>query len=329
MNMMGHKQRLRAALAGQPVDRVPYALWWHDFGREWSAQGLADATIETYRKYDWDLVKLNPRATYYAEAWGSRYEATGTTQPRMISHALQRVDELANLPSIDPTAGVFAEQVAALRKVVAAIGGEVDVIQTVFNPLTIASTLLGMTPAAFREAALANPAVVHAGLARIAQVIAGYGAACIDAGASGLFFATVDWGTRNAADENFYREYGRPYDLQVLAAVRHAPLNVLHVCRDHNLLELLLDYPVRIFNWDEQGAGNPSLAAVAARTSAAVMGGINRGLLRQGTPEAVNAEVRQNLARVGAARLVLAGGCSIDPAAPPANLEAVVSLARG
>jgi uroporphyrinogen decarboxylase len=348
MNTTGHKQRLRAALSGQPVDRVPYALWWHDFGREWSAEGLADATIETYRKYDWDLVKLNPRATYYAEAWGSRYEATGSTQPRMISHALQRVEELAELALIDSGGGVFAEQLAALRKVVGEIGAEVDVIQTVFNPLTIASTLLGMTPAAFREAALGsgaparstsvpmagsheplgNPAAVHAGLARIAQVIAGYGAACITAGASGLFFATVDWGTRNAADENFYREYGRPYDLQVLAAVRDAPLNVLHVCREHNLLYLLLDYPVRIFNWDEHGAGNASLAEIAARTSAAVMGGIDRGLLKQGTPETVDAEVRHSLARAGAARLVLAGGCSIDPSAPPANLAAAVSVAR-
>ena len=329
MNSNSHKERLRAALDGQPVDRVPYAMWWHDFGREWTAQGLADHTIEAYRTYDWDLVKLNPRATYYAEAWGSRYEATGSSQPRMLSHALQRVEELAELPRIDPTGGVFAEQLDALRKVVAAIGGEVDVIQTVFNPLTIASTLLGMTPAAFREAALGNPAAAHAGLARIAQVIAGYSAACIVAGASGLFFATVDWGTRNAADEKFYREYGRPYDLQVLAAVRHAPLNVLHVCRDHNLLELLLDYPVRIFNWDEHGEGNAALAAIAARTSAAVMGGIDRGLLKQGTPEAVDAEARKALARAGAARLVLAGGCSIDPSAPAANLAAVGSSVRG
>ena len=329
MNTTGHKQRLRAALSGQPADRVPYAMWWHDFGREWTAEGLADATIETYRKYDWDLVKLNPRATYYAEAWGSRYESTGITQPRMLSHALHDIEELAQLPLIDPSGGVFAEQLAALRKVVAAIGAEVDVIQTVFNPLTIASTLLGMTPAEFREATLGHPAAIHAGLARIAQVIGGYSAACIAAGASGLFFATVDWGTRNAADANFYREYGRPYDLQVLAAVRHAPLNVLHVCRDHNLLELLLDYPVRIFNWDEHGAGNASLAEIAARTSAAVMGGIDRGLLKQGTLESVSAEVRKALAQAGAARLVLAGGCSIDPTAPPANLAAAVSVVRG
>ena len=328
MQALNHKQRLRAALAGEPLDRVPYALWWHDFAREWSADGLAAATIETYRTYDWDLVKLNPRATYYAEAWGNRYEATGASQPRMLSHALQSVEELAELPLVDHTAGVFGEQLDALRKVAAAIGGEVDIIQTVFNPLTIASTLLGETTAAFREGAQGNAAAVHAGLGRIAQVIAGYSAACIAAGASGLFFATVDWGTRSAADANFYREYGRPYDLQVLAAVRHAPLNVLHICRDHNLLDLMLDYPVRIFNWDEHGAGNASLAEAAQRTRAGVMGGIDRVLLKQGTPETVAAAARDALARA-VPRLVLSGGCSIDPTAAPANIAAMVSVARG
>lgn len=252
-------------------------------------RGLAESTIEAYRRYDWDLVKVNPRFTYYFEAWGSRYEPTGTSQPRKLSNALARIEELADLPEIDPTEGVFGDQLEALRLIVAAIGAEVDVIQTTFNPLTIASTLLGMSPTEFVEAAAGDPAAVHAGLARITSVNAAYGRACLEAGASGMFFATVDWGTRDAATEDFYREYGRPYDLQVLAAVRAAPLNVLHVCRDQNLLDLLSDYPVSIFNWDVHGAGNPSLAGFASRTDRAVMGGIDRKLVRQGTAAAVQA----------------------------------------
>jgi len=74
-----HKRRLRAALEGERPDRVPYALWGHDFDREWSAANLAEFTVESYRTYDWDLIKLNPRATYYFEAWGSSYKPTGTT----------------------------------------------------------------------------------------------------------------------------------------------------------------------------------------------------------------------------------------------------------
>jgi uroporphyrinogen decarboxylase len=213
--------------------------------------------------------------------------------------------------------------------VVAKAGAEVDVIQTVFNPLTVASGLLAMRPAAFHELTRHRPALVHKGLATIARVLARYAAACRDVGAGGVFFATVDWGTRDAADEAVYREYGRPYDLQVLAAVHEAPVNVLHVCRDHNLLELLLDYPVAAFNWDDRGAGNASLAAAQRQTARAVMGGIDRGALRDGTPEAIAAQARQALAETGGRRVILAAGCSVDPSAPAANLHAAVEATRG
>ncbi|HLZ68381.1 MAG TPA: uroporphyrinogen decarboxylase family protein [Dehalococcoidia bacterium] len=326
---MSHKQRLRAALDGQAVDHAPAALWGHDFKREWSAVDLAAFTIESYDTYGWDLIKLNPRATYYFEAWGSVYQPTGSTQPRLQHHPLNSAEELANLPEIEATAGVFAEQLEGLDRVVAQVGHEVDVIQTVFNPLTVASGLLGMRPPAFLELTRRRPALVHKGLATIARVLARYAAACREAGAGGVFFATVDWGTSDAADAAFYREYGRPYDLQVLAAVHEAPLNVLHVCRDHNLLDLLLDYPVAAFNWDDHGAGNASLAAAQQKTPRAVIGGIDRATLRDGTPGAIAAQARQALTETGSRRVVLAAGCSVDPSAPAANLRAVAEAARG
>src|SRR5947208_1895491 len=126
---MNHKQRLRTALAGEPVDHVPAALWGHDFAREWSAEGIAEATVESYRAYDWDLVKLNPRATYYWEAWGNTYEPAGTTQPRQTGHALTDHTGLRDLPELDPTANTaFAEQLDGLRRVAVEVGGDVDVI---------------------------------------------------------------------------------------------------------------------------------------------------------------------------------------------------------
>lgn len=113
----------------------------------------------------------------------------------------------------------------------------------------------------------------------------------------------------------------------MLAATRGAPVNVLHVCRERNLLDLVLDYPVQAFNWDSHGAGNASLRAVTPPGGAAVMGGVPRALPRDGTPEAVAAQVRASLAEMHG-RVVLAAGCAVDPAAPAASLEAFVSAAR-
>jgi uroporphyrinogen decarboxylase len=272
-------------------------------------------------------VKLNPRFTYYWEALGIPYEFNGTTHPRRMDTTQRTIADLAAIPIIGPGAPAFAEQLHALGRVVSAVGSEVDVIQTVFTPLMIASGYLAMSTAEFRKAAAADPASAHQGLARIAESLAAYSAATLDDGASGIFLATVEWGTRDAADEPFYREFGRPYDLRVLAEVRGAPVNVLHVCRDHNLLDLLLDYPVAAFNWDAHGAGNASLNDVASRAGAAVMGGIDRRLLKSGTAAEVTKQVAKDLAAVTTRRFILAGGCSVDPAAPAGNLQAAVAPA--
>ena len=54
---MTKRQRVFAALRGDPVDHVPVSAWGHDYIREWSSQGLADHTLEAYRHYDWDFIK--------------------------------------------------------------------------------------------------------------------------------------------------------------------------------------------------------------------------------------------------------------------------------
>jgi uroporphyrinogen decarboxylase len=62
MTEMTKKERVRAALAGKPVDRPPFALWGHDFLREWSPEELVAATLDAYGADNHDFIKLNPRS---------------------------------------------------------------------------------------------------------------------------------------------------------------------------------------------------------------------------------------------------------------------------
>jgi len=113
----------------------------------------------------------------------------------------------------------------------------------------------------------------------------------------------------------------------VLNAVRDAPFNVLHVCRNHNMLDTLLDYPVAAFNWADRGEGNPSLLEVKARTPKAVMGGIDQARLHAMSVDEVRAQALDALA-VGSG-VFLTAGCAIRPDTPGANRAAVAAAARG
>jgi uroporphyrinogen decarboxylase len=324
---MTKRERVAAALTGGEVDRVPVSFWAHDYVREWTAAGLAEATLERLRRYDWDFVKVNPRATYYAEAWGSRYQPSGDALhgPMNVDYVLKTARDLDRLAPVDVSEGPFGEQLAALRLIGEGLDGAVPFIETVFSPLAVIGRLangdLGFVRWLMRE----DGEALHRALDAVAQTLAAYARACLDAGADGIFFATVEWATYDVATAEQYVEFGRPYDLQVLAAAEGAPFNVLHVCRKHNMLESMLDYPVHAFNWAVNETGNPGLAAVLAKSERAVMGGVAVDTAGGGTPEQVASEVAVALAETGGRRFLLSAGCSIPPQAPEANLRAAVA----
>ncbi|MGH2584795.1 MAG: uroporphyrinogen decarboxylase family protein, partial [Dehalococcoidia bacterium] len=188
--------------------------------------------------------------------------------------------------------------------------------------------LAGPDLGVLRRWAAEDAAAVHTGMATISRVLARYAAESVAAGAAGIFFATVDWATRRTADVDFYREFGRPYDLQVLQAVRGAPFNVLHVCRDENLLALTLDYPVAAFNWATTEPGNMSLREALSRSKKAVLGGLDQRAMSAEPAETLIEQARAAVAETGGRRHIIGAGCAVSPLTPPATIDAVIAAVR-
>ena len=327
---MTKRDRVFAALNGQEVDRVPVAAWWHDFLREWSPQGLAEATLEAYGKYDWDFIKVNPRASYYAEDWGSRFRPSGRPDrpPELIEPAVKSPQDLRRIRPLDVSRGAYGEQLTALSLIVRGLAGQAPFIQTVFSPLAVMSRLTGST-APVQQPMREWPDDLLAALEAAAETLRDYARACLEAGASGIFFATVEWGSADVISGKEYDRFGRPFDLRVLEAVKDAPFNVLHVCRQNNHLARLLDYPVSAFHWAAHSPSNLSLADIASRTDRALMGGVSHdSTMPGGSPADVLAEARHAIEQTGGRRFLLAPGCSISPQTPEANLQALVEAAR-
>ncbi len=327
---MTKRERVAAALAGDDVDRVPVSFWSHDYLREWSPSDLAEATLERYLQFDWDFIKVNPRAGYYAEAWGSRYEPSGDALhgPVNVDYVLKTARDLDRLAPVDVREGPFGEQLAALRLIGEELAGDAPFIQTVFSPLAVIGRLANGDLGFIRRLMREDSEALHRALAVVTQTLADYSKASLDAGADGIFFATVEWATYDVATPGQYAEFGRPYDLRVLSAVSEAPFNVLHVCRKHNMLESMLDYPVAAFNWAANESGNPSLASILEKSDKAVMGGVAVSTVSEGTAGEATAEAEAALAETGGRRFLLAPGCSISPQTPEANLRAALAVAR-
>lgn len=75
MSTWTKRQRLEAVLNGELADRLPVTCYHHfpEF-EHGGAELMADTLLDFQKKYDWDFVKINPRAVYYYEAWGNTYD---------------------------------------------------------------------------------------------------------------------------------------------------------------------------------------------------------------------------------------------------------------
>jgi uroporphyrinogen decarboxylase len=112
---MTKRERVMAALKGEPVDRVPLAFWMHNFATENSAKGLAGETLRLAREFDWDYLKPQSRAQCFAEMWGLRYRASGerAVPYTVTANPCAGAADLRHLQPVDPRGGSLGDQLEA------------------------------------------------------------------------------------------------------------------------------------------------------------------------------------------------------------------------
>jgi uroporphyrinogen decarboxylase len=322
MSAMSKRERVAAALRGDETDRPPWSLWRHFYQAESTAEQLAEQMLNWARRYGFDFLKVNARAQYHVEVWGASYRYTGREhdRPQRLDYPIKSADDWERLEPRGLDAPALAEQLEALRAIGQSLGGELPYVETVFSPLAVAGYMVDDNQTLVRHLR-ERPAAVHHGLDAIARTFAPFAGACLEAGADGIFFATTRWASRDYLTPAEYAEFGRPYDLRVLEAVRGASFNVLHVCDSHNMLLDLADYPVQAFNWAATDPTNPTLADAAGLPGLRI-GGLSNDALTGPDPAAAAREAEAARAQAGPRRWALGANCSIPTTSRDANLRA-------
>ena len=326
---MNKKERVDAAMRGDQVDRIPASMWGHDFVREWNMQAFAEAMVENFTRYDWDYMKVNPRACYHVEDWGVKVRPSGEPfkAPVFESSPIKSAADWKRIRPLEPDRGVLGEQLRALQLINHSVGYDAYFVQTIFCPLGVAKYLAGNKNEPVLQTLREDRAAMHAALRVITETFTTYAIACMEQGASGIFYATNGWASASMLSADQYREFGEQYDLEFLDAIKsRSKFNILHNCGTHIYFDQLAEYPVQAISWDAKAEGNPDLGAGKRRSVRAVMGGISqKTTLKNGSPEQVREEVSQAIELTDGTHFLLAPGCSIPPETPTRNLVAVRS----
>ena len=319
--MTTHKERLEACLSGQKSDRIPVALWRHFPVDDQTPEGLARATLNFQRNFDFDLIKVTPASSFCIKDWGVQDQWNGATEGTRdyTGRAIHTPEDWAKLKPLEPQKGYLGQQIECLKILYNELGPQTPVIQTIFNPLSQAKNLVG------REKLLVHmrqhPEALHAGLKTITQSAIRFIEAIREIGIAGVFFA-AQHAQYNLLSQAEYIEFGKAYDLQVLEPARGMWLNMLHIHGLDVMFDLLCDYPVQIVNWHDQETP-PSLAQAKGRFPGVVCGGLRRQeTMVLGTPEDVRLEARAAIQATHGERFILGTGCVVPVIAPYGNILA-------
>jgi uroporphyrinogen decarboxylase len=321
---MTHQERIKATLAGKDVDRTPVSMWRHFFRCETSAESLAEAMLSFQQRYDWDFMKVNPRASYHAEGWGLKMRYDGDQSPVAVNAPITTPGDWSIVEVLKPNEGVLGEQLKAIELIAGGLQGRVPFLMTVFTPVSIAAKL-APSKQTFMSHLREHPDKVAGALNAITETFISFSRACLERGASGLFLATTDWASSEWMSEEEYRRLARPWDLKLLNSLPPAEFSMLHVCGPDNFLDLVSDYPVSAFNWDARAPGNLSLArGQALLKGKTVVGGLSQGkVMAASTPEETTGEVIGLRVAMGSKGWILAPGCTFAPATPEGNIAAI------
>ena len=287
---MNKIERVRAALKGEEVDRVPASFWFHFPDSQKHGKAMVKAHLDYFDATGIDFLKVMNEHHYEANV-----DIKTASDWRKVRPA--------------PTGAAFYQaQLDEIKQISDQIGGEALIVTTIFNPYSSANHASGklVTPH-LKE----NPQAVTQGLAAIAESLAAFSEACIEAGASGIYFAAQGGEEERFTKEQFLN-YIKPHDLTVLNAVKDSgEFHLLHICRERVRLPLYADYPSHAVNW---AVTKNSLSLVEGRKlfRRTVIGGINdRGVIVSGPPDNIQATVRQIITETGTTGFMLGADCTL------------------
>ena len=305
---MNKIERVRAALEGKIPDQIPASFWFHFPKDQVHGKESVRAHLNYYRQAELDFLKIMNEHPYRVET---------------------QIKNPADWRKIKPaplSSDFYQEQLDEIKMITDELGGEVLTTTTIFNPFSSGNHASGKL---VTEHLKADPDSVHLGLKTIAESLAEFACACLEAGANGIYFS-AQGGEADRFEEQLFLEHIKPHDLTVLDAVKDkGELNIVHICNDNIRLHLYTNYPGNAVNWAATSQNNIPLAAGKKLFNRTILGGLdNPGVIVNGSPEEICQQVHEIVNTFGPEHLIIGADCTLPTEMNIDNIRTAVEAAH-
>lgn len=303
---MNKRERLDAAIRGEPVDRIPFGVWWHMSTQLLGAQATADMHLTLLERCDVDFLKLMNDDPF----------------PVPEGYSAVRSDEdWFRLADAARTRPLFRKQLDVIERVRVRSGDEVHVLETIFDPFGVARRT---GKDRIFELMRGRPEVFAEGLDAITGSLEAYLREAVARGASGVYLAVYGVSPFFSSDGSGYdrltaaefRRFVEPFDRRILdVADELGIVKFVHLHGAELLFDEVLDYPMDVLNWAHLHAP-PSLAEARQRTPVCLMGGFNESMTNMFHPDEVVRTVNETAQEAGTRKFVFGPGCALPADLP-------------
>lgn len=306
---MNKIDRVRAAIAGHPVDRAPFTIWYHFGNQHASPERTAQVHLEFFEHYDLDLLKMMNDYDY--------------PMPDGME-VVETPDDLKRLAPLDITKTPLGRQLKAVELIAKALKGKALFVDTVFNAWN--TLRRNLVKEAMGSLMAEHPQALEAALHVVNENLIRYALASLERGAAGIFLSVP--ATAESVTPDQYARFMRPFDLRFLQAIQgKGECHILHAHGEKLYLDQLLDYPAHALSWADLNGG-PSIAEARRRTSLTLMTGLNHVNFAYVSSRLIRDQVKSALAQAGSSRFILAPGCSVATYSFPPLIEAARDACR-
>jgi MtaA/CmuA family methyltransferase len=326
-------ERTRAAIRGQPVDRIPtfpilLAPACQLTGvkqRQYNLDAgiMADTLLEARQLCGFDGIYVSRDNWVYHQALGGKLIFPEDDESYSTEVLLGTIREFRRLQVPDPGSAEGMTILLAAARAVVRAAGDAFYIQANIDtgPFSLGAVLRG-TQDFLIDLVTENERDLHEFLSFCAEVVVAYGRAMIRTGVHGIQFGDS---TASLVSPELYAKFVLPYQERAVDALKDSGGDLwIHICgRTDHLLHLLRDIPFQGFEVDAK------VDMLTARTllgeRIALKGNLDTTFLLQRS----QAEVRAACLRIlnsGNFRtgVILSPGCGVPRMTPLANLQAMV-----
>ena len=326
---MNEKTRLLNALRGVAADRAPFICpggmmnmavtelmdaesCWPDAHSD--PGKMARLTLAAHRVGGIENTGVPFCMTVEAEAMGARVDlGSRGNEPRVTEYAIDHLDEIDRLHSLDPGKGRAKVCVDAIR-ILKKEAPQAPVIANLTGPVSLASSLID--PLVYYKGLITDRQKAHKLMATVTENLIRFGDALAEAGADVICIADPS-ASGEILGKKAFAEFAIPYINILVNYFReeHGIPSIVHICGDVRCLgSLLSEIAAESISVDAMVSIKTLKELAPAKVS---MGNVSTYLLEKGTPDDIAKHSKRCL-RVGVD--ILAPACGISPRTPVANI---------